>query len=1028
VAVVFAFADCELDRELYQLRRRGRVVKLEPKVFDVLVHLLEHRDRVVTKAELLAELWPGEALSESVLPRAVAAARRAVGDTRSKAGVIETIHGRGYRFVAELRETDSTANVGAALAPPPPTSVFVGRARTLERLAAALDSALAGRGQLVLLAGEPGIGKTRTAEELARVARARGAQVVVGRCFEGEGAPAFWPWVQLLRELVSTSDREQLRAALGSDAAELAQLAPELRARLPMLPPASGLEGEQARFRLFDALSGFLRRRAQQGPLVLVLDDLHWADEASLRGLEFLAPELGSAALLVVATFRDVEVRRDHPLSKLLGALARLPACERIALRGLEPAEVAALVEAVAGLPPSEALARTVHEMTEGNPFFVFELARLLGNGGAPAEGRSALALPQSVRDAIGRRLDRLSAECNEVLRTAGVLGRAFDVALLSRVAGRTPAELLDLLGEALAAGVLVEHEQRVGHYAFAHALVRQTLYEELRAPQRVRLHRRAAEALEAVFAGSDEPPLSEIAHHFFEAAPGGSAEQAIESAKRAGERAHAMLAYEESARLYEQALEALAIAAPEDARRRFELLTAAGAEHAAAGAREAARARYRTAASIARGLGRADLLAHAAIGYRGFGEMGMPPEPDTLALLEEARDALGDRDPVLRSRLLSKLTGTAPYMLSMAQRDRLSGEALALARSSGDVTALRDALGARHWACLGPDRVAERIAIGEEMVSLGERVGDPLMVFTGHEALFGAHLLCGNADGADRALAECVRLASILRYRFVLFQARYFEGARAACSGDLDAAERIFIDAVERGRDRVPFAQMIYDAHMLWLRFQRGDRTGLTGSATLLEGISRYWKGAENLARSALALIARIQGRDDEARRLLAEIAKHGFAALERDEHFLLTAAVLSDVIFELEDRERAAELYDVLLPYGHLLAFHDLLRAFAGSVSGELGELTLTLGRLDAAAAHYEAALAHERAAGARAAAISSRVGLAQVLRRRGGPGDEQRAVALLREAADASAALGVRWGERFGFDPETLLERRH
>ncbi len=348
---------------------------------------------------------------------------------------------------------------------------------------------------------------------------------------------------------------------------------------------------------------------------------------------------------------------------------------------------------------------------------------------------------------------------------------------------------------------MLVEHEDRVGHYAFAHALVRQTLYEELNAPQRVRLHRRVAEALEAVFAASDEPPLSELAHHFFEAAAGGSAEQAIAAARRAAERAHALLAYEESARLYEQALEALAIAAPDDAERRFELLAAAGAEHAAAGVRESARAHFRTAAGIARGLGRADLLARAALGYRGFGEMGLPPEPDTLALLEEARDALGASDPVLRSRLLSKLTGTAPYMLSMAQRDQLSGEALELARASGDLGALRDALGARYWACLGPDRVAERVAIGEEMVSLGERSGDPLTVFTGHEALFGVHLLCGNAAGADRALAECVRLADALRYRFVLFQARFFEGARAACSGDLDAAERIFREAMEWGR-----------------------------------------------------------------------------------------------------------------------------------------------------------------------------------------------------------------------------------
>jgi len=1021
--VVFAFADCELDRELYQLRRRGRAIKLEPKVFDVLVHLLERRDRVVTKHELLDALWPGEALSESVLPRAIAAARRAVGDTRSKARVIETIHGRGYRFVAEVVE----GAPAPPLAAPAPASVFVGRERTLARLEGALDAALSGRGRLVLLAGEPGIGKTRTAEEIARVARERGAQVVVGRCFEGEGAPSFWPWVQVLRELVGGAELERLRAALGADAAELAQLVPELRSRLPALPPASGLEGEQARFRLFDALTGFLRRRAQQGPLLLVLDDLHWADEASLLGLQFLAPELRSAALLVVATFRDVEVRRDHPLSKLLGALARVPACERIALRGLEPAEVAALVEAVAGLAPPASLARRVHEMTEGNPFFVFEVARLLGEAGPPAANPSTLALPQSVRDAIGRRLDALSADCNELLRTAAVLGRAFDVALLGRVADRTPDALLDLLGEALAAGVLVEHEERVGHFAFAHALVRQTLYEELRAPQRVRLHRRAGEALEAVFAASDEPPLSEIAHHLFEAAPGGSAEAALAAAVRAAERAHALLAYEESARLYEQALEALAIAAPEDALRRFELLTAAGAEHAAAGARDSARARFRTAAGIARGLDRADLLAHAALGYRGFGEMGVPPEPDTLALLEEARDTLGERDPVLRSRLLSKLTGTAPYMLSMAKREELSREAFELARASGDLTALRDALSARHWACLGPDRVAERRALGDEMVALGESSGDPLLVFTGHEALLGVHLLCGDAAGADHAVAECVRLADALRYRYVLFQARFFEGARAACSGDLDGATRIFADALECGRDRVPYAQVLYDAHMLWMLFQRGDRKALGASAAMLEGISRSWKGAETLSRAVLALIALDEGRSEDARRMLGELAKPGLVRIERDEHFLLTCAIVSDLIRAFDDRALAAELYEMLLPYAHLLAFHDLLRTFAGSVSGELGELALVLGRHDAAVAHYEAALAGERAVGARAAEISSLVGLARALRERGAAGDEARAEALLHEVAAISAALGVQWEHRFGFLPGTLGARK-
>jgi tetratricopeptide (TPR) repeat protein len=301
-------------------------------------------------------------------------------------------------------------------------------------------------------------------------------------------------------------------------------------------------------------------------------------------------------------------------------------------------------------------------------------------------------------------------------------------------------------------------------------------------------------------------------------------------------------------------------------------------------------------------------------------------------------------------------------------------------------------------------------------MVSLGERLGDPLMVFNGHEALFGVHLLCGNPAAADRALAESKRIAEALRYRFVLFQVRFFEGARAACVGDLDAAERIFADALELGRDRVAYAQVTCEAHALWMRFQRGERKGLGASVALLEGLSLRWKGAENITRATLALVALDEDRHDDARRLLDEIARPGLAALERDEHFLLTSAILSDLILWLDDRARAAELYEMLLPYGHLLAFHDLLRTFAGSVAGELGELALVLGRHDDGVAHYEAALAQERSVGARAAAVSSQFGHARVLPARGGPGDEARASALLAEAGAAAEPLGIRWRDRF------------
>ncbi|HEY8119969.1 MAG TPA: hypothetical protein VII78_01525, partial [Myxococcota bacterium] len=663
--------------------------------------------------------------------------------------------------------------------------------------------------------------------------------------------------------------------------------------------------------------------------------------------------------------------------------------------------------------------------LSEGNPFFVVELARVLRESDAPAAS-SALALPQSVRDAVGRRLDAISADANDLLRSAAVLGRSFDLVLLAQLVGRSRDELLDALGEALDAGVLRESEARTGLYAFSHALVRQTLYEELRAPQRIRLHRRAAEALEAATSPGGEAPLSEIAHHYFEALAAGDAAPALQAAVRAAERAHALFAYEESARLYERALEALALAAPSDAARRFELLAAAGSEHSAAGAREAARAAFRAAASVARALGRPDWLAQAALGFRGMGEMGVPPEPETLALLEESRDALGEREPVLRARLLSKLTGTAPYSLSMASRDALSLEALGLARASGNVSALRDALSAREWACFGPDRVAERLVLADELIALGERTRDPLTQFHGYEARFGAYLLRGEPANADAALAACVRLAAEQPYRYVVFQARYFEAARVACSGDLPRAERLLAEARELGRDRTAYAQLQCDAHLLWIKLARGERAALGElSGVLLPRIAATWKGAELVANAAMALLAVDDGRADEARRLLAHVEGAGFATLERDEHFLLASACLSDVIYRLGDSRRAASLHATLAPYAHLLAFHDLLRAFAGSVASSLGELCLTLGRSEEAIARCEAGIALEGRAGARAAQLSSEIVLARALRMRGARGDARRAAELLRGVAARAPDLGVDWAKRFGFDPGTLEE---
>ena len=283
------------------------------------------------------------------------------------------------------------------------SSVFVGRQREMAELTAALDDALSGNGRLVMLVGEPGIGKTRTAQELTREAEARGAKVLWGRCYEEAGAPPYWPWVQPIRSYVQLVESEILRSEMGPGAADIAEIVPELRAKLPDLERPPVLEPEQARFRLFDSIATFLKNAAHSQPLMLVLDDLHWADKPSLLLLQFLARQLQGCRLLVVGCYRDVELSRQHPLSETLAQLSREPVFQREPLRGLSQDETGQFIEATAGIQPSKGLTEDLYSRTEGNPFFMTEVVRLLLERGLLAEaepvGPQCIRIPEGVRE-----------------------------------------------------------------------------------------------------------------------------------------------------------------------------------------------------------------------------------------------------------------------------------------------------------------------------------------------------------------------------------------------------------------------------------------------------------------------------------------------------------------------------------------------------------------------------------------------------------------------------------------------------
>lgn len=1018
---MWVFGDCELDAATYQLRRGGRPVKLEPRVFDVLLHLLAHRERVVSKNELLDAVWNAEAVSESVLPRCVAAARRAVGDDRTRQAVIHTVHGRGYRFVAAVAERSASET-----ALPPEASpalaldhhdVFVGRAAAMTQLDQALGAALAGRGRVVLLAGEPGIGKTRTAEEFGRAARGRKAAWQVGRCVEGEGAPPFWPWVQVLRGCIADSRDADLAADAGAGAPEIAALVRELRDRIPALPEPPPLDAEQARFRLFDSVAGFLLRHARRRPLVVAIDDLHWADADSLRLFQHLAAGLRESPLLLLGSYRDVEVRRGHPLAELLGRLAR-ERVERIALGGLDSAALGALIESISGSPPARDRIEVVAELTDGNPFFVHEVVRWLTEGGSAelAAGRAGrpwtvgLALPQGVRDALGRRLDSLSPECNALLRVAAVTGREFSTTLLAQVVDQPVDELLELLAEAMAAG-LIEVRAGIGQYAFAHALTRQTLYEELSIPQRVRLHRSVGDALQLASESAPDPPLAELAHHYFVAAAGGDSETAIAACVAAAEHAAGLLAHEESARQLERALEALELELPVDEARRCELTLKLADALALGGDRDRARACYRSAAEHARRAKRADWLAEAAAGFRGFGEMGAPTDDETRRLLDEALEAVADTDALSRSRLLSRMVGAEPWCASMALRESMSQEALELALASGARRAITDALTARYWASLGPDRVDERNAVAQRMRELAREWGDLRLETLACEVRLGCDLVRGDLVAARADLEEFGALAERLRLPLFRFLASMSRGSVAMSQGRFAEAERDFGEAADRGRGAVPFSDLLEVGIAFWQQAARGDWAPTREVAELLTtALTQRFGGVEKGVRAVLAL-GLVRGGDvDAARREFEALSANRFDDLERDEHWLITMGALAALAVALEDRERGALLYERLLPYCELAISHDLLRSVSASVSSALGALATLGDRLDEGSDHFEHALCREREMALAPALCWTTLGYARLLERRDRPGDAERAAAMRREAEKQAEQMGL------------------
>jgi len=739
----------------------------------------------------------------------------------------------------------------------------------------------------------------------------------------------------------------------------VAQIVPDVRRILSDVGDCAAPDSDSARFRLFESVAAFLERASQARPLVLCFDDLHAADAPSLLLLQFVAGELERMHVLVAGAYRDLDPAVSDQLASTLADVSRHETTRRIALGGLSEGEVGRLVALSGGAGASESVSAVLHASTEGNPLFVVELIRLLAAEGR-LEGQSPrLAVPDSIREVIGRRLRHLSSECRRVLTLASIIGREFGLVALERVADYTGIDkLLTVLDEAIAARVVEEIPGALGRLRFGHALIRDTLYEEIPATHRIRLHRRVAEVLEGLYAGSPDAHLAELAHHFSMAVPAAGTDKAIEYSRRAGDRAAGLLAYEEAVRLYETALPLV-----DEGAARCDLLLALGNAQARAGDTPASKQTYREAADLAEALEVPDHLAHAALGYGGRILWEVSRDDEYLVpLLERALSALGEADSPLRVRLLARLAG-GPLRDARFPPERkaaLSQEALDMARRIGDPATLAYALAGYIPAHHSPDHTREHEQWATELIETAMEVGDLERAVEGFEHRGQAAIELGNMQGAKADLATMTTLAGRLRQPSQDWFVAELRAQHALLEGRLAEAERLISEALELGQQAQRWNALVsYRIQLYLLRRFQGRLQALDPSD--------FESPTYPVSYCVLLGLYDELGRTGAARELLATLATDEFSGVPFDEEWLLGMSLLAEVACSLGDTPRMMELYQKLEPYADRVAV-GYSEISVGSVSRYLGLLASTLERWEQAERHFEDALQMNEQIGAR------------------------------------------------------------
>ena len=862
---------------------------------------------------------------------------------------------------------------------------FIGRSRELAAMLAPCTDALVGqRRRLVLLAGDAGTGKSALAAELARrLHDEAGALVLHGGCDE-ELRPPYQPFAQALRHLVRHAPTTVLDDYVRRHGGDLNVLVPELAERLGRLPSPRSTAEASDRYLLFGAVTGLLETVLEQQPAVLVLDDLQWADRGTLLMLRHLLVGTELSNIVVVATFRDSDVDPATDLPDLLAELHRIEGVQRIDVQGLPAEETYELVIDMLsdGTRDPFSVARAVNLETEGNPFFTIELVRHLGESDFDDASLLLAQLPPSVREVVRRRVRRLGDEVTHVLSVAAVLGAEFSLAAVADLAAMPTDRALDLLERATNAAVLREVPGS-SRFRFVHALVQHTLYDELSAARRRRLHRAAAEAMERLSA----PPALAAAHWAF-AEDMGDPLRTLAACTAAADAALQQRAPDEAAHWYNEAF----IRTEEvDDEVRCELLLRLGDARRLAGDPEH-RQTLSAAAAMALRLGDAERMARAALAKsRWFSStVSSTGDTDQVELLEASLTAIGPEPSSLRARLLATLASELVYTPRADERFATADEALDVARVVGDPMTLFDVLFRRAPVARRSSR-AEVEAELAEMQSLVADGHDPLRQALADVITVHRRIESGDIDGCDPPLQRAVRIADELRLPVLRWLVTVLQGTVATVRGDLAVAEKLVLEARELSQSTdQPDASTWFGVQLYMLRYEQGrldELAPLFEAAIARNPRLRNWHAALAMAQTEL-------GRIDEARVVVAQMMSADYPANRTEPHWLLGMCQLGSAAAKIDQPQIAQTVYDALRP--HAGEWPSIMAMTLGSVDRILGELAHAIGRDDLAEQHFRAAIVSNDLAPAPGLAARARVGLMEVL--------------LGRSDADAGAEFAV------------------